>query len=63
MGKGVETGDLSLRATASVGVATAEGAQSSREDLIKRADRALFRAKESGGNRAVCDDAEPPLSD
>jgi diguanylate cyclase (GGDEF)-like protein len=52
----IECEDLALRITASVGVATAEGAQSSREDLIKRADRALFRAKHAGGNRAICDD-------
>src|SRR5207245_637478 len=37
--------ELSLPITASIGIATAEGAHCSREDLIKRADRALFRAK------------------
>jgi diguanylate cyclase (GGDEF)-like protein len=52
----IEYGDLSLRITASVGVATAELGPCTREDLIKRADRALFRAKSEGGNRAVCDD-------
>jgi len=55
----VEHGDLPLRVTASVGVATAEFGPCSREDLIKRADRALFRAKSEGGNRAVCDDGAP----
>lgn len=52
----IEYGDLSLRVTASVGVATAEFGPCTREDLIKRADRALFRAKSDGGNRAVSDD-------
>jgi diguanylate cyclase (GGDEF)-like protein len=51
----VEVDELTLHVTTSVGVATAEGAQGSREDLIKRADRALFRAKDAGGNRAICD--------
>jgi diguanylate cyclase (GGDEF)-like protein len=39
-------------------VATAEGAVRDREALIKRADRALFRAKNEGGNRAVCEEDE-----
>jgi diguanylate cyclase (GGDEF)-like protein len=52
----IECEGVELRVTASVGVATAESAQSSREDLIKRADRALFRAKDAGGNRAICDE-------
>jgi len=55
----IECGDLALRITASVGMATAEGAHSSREDLLKRADRALFRAKDAGGNCAVSDDSAP----
>src|SRR5262245_17609769 len=48
--------DLSLRITSSIGVATASDAHVGREDLIKRADRALFRAKNEGGNRAICDE-------
>ena len=52
----VECEGVALRVTASVGVATAESAQDSRDDLIKRADRALFRAKDAGGNSAVCDE-------
>src|SRR5206468_8828056 len=59
----IECGDLELRVTASVGVATADGVRCSREDLIKRADRALFRAKDSGGNCAVFDDSEPSSGD
>jgi len=54
----IEHNDLQLRITASVGVATASG-PCSREQLIKQADRALFRAKSNGGNCAVCDDGEP----
>jgi len=54
----IECDDLSLRVTASVGVAAAEGADGHREDLIKRADRALFRAKDAGGNGAACEPAE-----
>jgi diguanylate cyclase (GGDEF)-like protein len=54
----IECGDLQLRISASIGVATAEGMVRNREALIKRADRALFRAKTGGGNRAVCDDDE-----
>ena len=41
----------------SIGLATVSG-PCTREELIKRADRALFRAKSDGGNRAVCDDGE-----
>ena len=59
----IECGDLELRVTASVGVATADGVRCSREDLIKRADRALFRAKDSGGNCAAFDDSEPSSGD
>jgi len=54
----IECDGIELRVTASVGIANAEGALCSREDLIKRADRALFRAKNAGGNRAICDDSD-----
>jgi diguanylate cyclase (GGDEF)-like protein len=54
----IECDGIELRVTASVGIANAAGAQCSREDLIKRADRALFRAKDAGGNRAICDDSD-----
>jgi len=52
----IEYGDLQLPITASIGVACADGSLRGREDLIKRADRALFRAKSAGGNSAVCDE-------
>ena len=55
----IDYGDAALRITASVGVATAPIGPCTREELIKRADRALFRAKSEGGNRAVCEDGEP----
>ncbi len=54
----IESGEIELRISASVGVATAEGGPCTREELIKRADRALFAAKSAGGNRAMCDDSE-----
>jgi diguanylate cyclase (GGDEF)-like protein len=52
----IEYGDSAVTVTASVGVATAVSGPCTREELIKRADRALFRAKSEGGNRIVCDD-------
>jgi diguanylate cyclase (GGDEF)-like protein len=55
----IEHGDLPLRITASVGIATAENGPCTREELIKQADRALFRAKSNGGNCAVSDDGDP----
>jgi diguanylate cyclase (GGDEF)-like protein len=58
----IEAGELTLQVTASVGIATADGAQCGRDDLIKRADRALFHAKESGGNRAVFDDSDGAIA-
>jgi diguanylate cyclase (GGDEF)-like protein len=54
----IECGAIQLRISSSIGVATAEGMIRDREALIKRADRALFRAKNEGGNRAVCDEDE-----
>jgi diguanylate cyclase (GGDEF)-like protein len=54
----IECEEFALRVTASVGIAAAEGTRCSREDLIKRADRALFRAKDAGGNGAAYDDSD-----
>jgi diguanylate cyclase (GGDEF)-like protein len=49
--------------TVSVGVAalTRPGSLESNEDLLRRADRAAYRAKQAGGNRVRVDDDEPEL--
>jgi two-component system cell cycle response regulator len=49
--------DSQLTVTASVGVATLDGDQQSLENLIKRADQALYVAKRGGRNRVVADAA------
>jgi len=49
--------DAQLTVTASVGVATLYGDQQSLEDLLKRADQALYVAKRGGRNRVVADAA------
>jgi two-component system, cell cycle response regulator len=48
-------------ASVSVGVAslTRPGSLESNEDLLRRADRAAYRAKQAGGNRVCVDDDEP----
>lgn len=52
--------------TISLGVAAMEGSSATGETLIAAADRALYRAKEAGRDRAVLftgeDAAEPPLT-
>jgi diguanylate cyclase len=45
--------DVSIGITISIGVATAPGDGTSLKELVGAADRALYRAKESGRNR-VC---------
>ena len=49
--------------TLSVGVAalTRAGSVESNDDLLRRADRAAYRAKQAGGNRVCVDDDEPEL--
>jgi diguanylate cyclase (GGDEF)-like protein len=42
------------RCTASAGIALFEGAGTSAETLLDRADAAMYRAKEAGRNRAHC---------
>ena len=50
-----------LPVTVSVGVASLTNPHTleSDEDLLRRADRAAYRAKEAGGNRVCVDDDEP----
>jgi diguanylate cyclase (GGDEF)-like protein len=49
--------------TVSVGVAalTRLGSVESNDDLLRRADRAAYRAKQAGGNRVCVDDDEPDV--
>jgi diguanylate cyclase (GGDEF)-like protein len=57
----VRCGDALIHMTISVGVATAERDEpADLQALIDRADRALYRAKESGRNRVVVEDECPP---
>jgi two-component system cell cycle response regulator len=47
----------SLTITVSIGIAALEGAEDSADALLKRADKALYRAKRDGRNRVVSDAA------
>jgi two-component system cell cycle response regulator len=47
----------SLTITVSIGIAALEGADDSADALLKRADKALYRAKRDGRNRVVSDAA------
>jgi two-component system cell cycle response regulator len=46
-----------LHITISIGVASLDGAHDTQEDILKRADQALYRAKRDGRNRVVADAA------
>lgn len=46
-----------VRYTVSIGIASAEGRDVKIEELLDRADRALYTAKAQGRNRAIFDDA------
>ena len=49
-----------VRITASLGVAAFKSTDTDQLEWIARADRALYRAKESGRNRVACDGAASP---
>ncbi|MGZ6125053.1 MAG: diguanylate cyclase [Myxococcales bacterium] len=51
----IETDGGKVRVTISIGVATLDEEMSSSEDLFKRADAALYEAKQAGRNRVVED--------
>jgi two-component system, cell cycle response regulator len=51
------TGETTLKVTASVGVAALDEAHAALEGLFKRADRALYVAKQGGRNKVVADAA------
>jgi diguanylate cyclase (GGDEF)-like protein len=51
----IETDDGPVRVTISIGVATIDPQMRSPEDLFKRADAALYEAKQAGRNRVVED--------
>ena len=51
----IETDDGKVRVTISIGVATIDEEMRSPEDLFKRADAALYEAKQAGRNRVVED--------
>jgi two-component system cell cycle response regulator len=50
-GMGLKYGPLGL--TISIGIATLAGAQDSMDELLKRADQTLYRAKREGRNRVI----------
>ena len=57
----IPDGEVAL--TISVGIATLQPSDAGIEDLLARADKALFAAKEGGRNRSVCcQDAPLPAS-
>ena len=57
-----ETPASGLRLTISLGVAFLSSEDERADDLIQRADRALYRAKRAGRDQVVVDEYEPELS-
>jgi len=49
--------DCALNVTASVGISALSGIDEAVEDLLKRADQALYRAKREGRNRVIAEAA------
>jgi diguanylate cyclase (GGDEF)-like protein len=52
-------GPVSVSVSVGVASLTRPGSLESNEDLLRRADRAAYRAKQAGGNRVCVDDDEP----
>jgi len=48
-----------VKLTVSVGIATLGGNDADIDDMLRRADTALYAAKSSGRNRLVCADRAP----
>jgi len=57
MDQDIDLRGLPLRVGASIGVALLAGGQDSPDDLLRRADQAMYRAKREGGNRFALDGA------
>ena len=58
----VPGGDGEIAVTVSIGVATAKGHGDTPAALLRRADTALYAAKDSGRNQVICEGAKaPPL--
>ena len=53
----VVSGEAPLDITISIGVAALQGPEDTPDDILKRADQALYRAKRDGRNRVVADAA------
>lgn len=51
------TGDLAIKVSVSIGLSTLNSDDSTPEDLLRRADRALYSAKGSGRNRVMTETA------
>jgi diguanylate cyclase len=56
----VHFGDFRLQATVSIGIAVYPGHGTTADELIRAADRALYRAKHGGRNRVETDLPRPP---
>ena len=55
----MRVGGIELQVTTSVGVACWGGVGDGADDMLERADRALYRAKAAGRNRCVSDTPQP----
>lgn len=58
-GMTVRSGTARIRLIASFGLAVADGRSSSLDELVGRADRAMYRAKQTGRNRTEAAAAHP----